>query len=336
MVDAVVVTTDPTSSSPPSVPLRAGGMRPPSFARRLLRRAVFARQRWARAEDAWVTCPGIGDGGGAQAHARLATMVYARGVGLRYAHTPLRNVSHRPPGADDWDARWESFLGLGLDETPAAEIERRASAVVRVDDVTQIRPRPGTLHVVPHGHTYANLHPAGYEPLREVFRERYARSPKPAGPAWYTPGAVNVAIHVRRGDVARNRETRLTGNAFVAAAIRDLTGAIREAGARPVVRLFSEGAPEDFGEAASLGVEFRLDEDVFRTFDSLARADVLVMARSCFSYLAALINRGVALHEPAGHRGLPDWLALGRDGRADRRALRRRLDALAARREGAA
>jgi hypothetical protein len=48
-------------------------------------------------------------------------------------------------------------------------------------------------------------------------------------------------------------------------------------------------------------------------FKAMVQADVLLTAKSSFSYLAGLTGRGIVLHEP-GHRPPPsDWVLLTDD-----------------------
>ena len=55
-------------------------------------------EAWFRPIDAYVTCRGRTDGGGAQIIAQASTMIYARLRGLGYAHSPLTDVEHAPAG----------------------------------------------------------------------------------------------------------------------------------------------------------------------------------------------------------------------------------------------
>ena len=51
---------------------------------------------------------------------------------------------------------------------------------------------------------------------------------------------------------------------------------------------------------------------------SLATADVLVMSRSSFSYVAAILNRdGAVMYHPFWHRAPSSWITVAPDGRFD-------------------
>jgi hypothetical protein len=57
-----------------------------------------------------------------------------------------------------------------------------------------------------------------------------------------------------------------------------------------------------------------LNGDVFECLHSLITADILVMAKSSFSYTAALLSRGIVIYSPFWHAPLQQWIVAGRDG----------------------
>ncbi len=49
------------------------------------------------------------------------------------------------------------------------------------------------------------------------------------------------------------------------------------------------------------------------TFRDLVEADVLVMAKGAFSYVAGMLSEGIKLFEP-NYRALPNWIVREHDG----------------------
>ncbi len=122
-----------------------------------------------------------------------------------------------------------------------------------------------------------------------------------------------MALHVRRGNVSAVRwSDRFKPDHAVAASVarfREQTGLTS-----PVV-LFSEGRREDFAFLEPCGVsEFRLGEDVFDTLNRMVHAEGLIMARSTFSYVAALLGEGQVMLDEFYHRPLTGWLVEQWDG----------------------
>lgn len=265
-----------------------------------------------RPKDSFITCRGRDDGGGAQVMACASAMIYARQRGITYAHSPLQNVAHAPPGiaTADWSAAWESFFALGKDEPAAAEIEARGLPVVAVPKPHRHRPRSRRLQVVAHCHKFTNRHPDAWAGFAPTLREKYFSTPKPRLPE-DPPGTIRLAIHVRRGDVgaAGRFAERFTGDDEIlrrAAKVLDSLGPARG----PVVtRVFSEGNAADFAAYRDLGAELHLDEDAFTTFHHLVCSHVIVLAKSTFSWLAGLIGGGLCLYDPFWHPPLPGWIA---------------------------
>jgi hypothetical protein len=98
---------------------------------------------------------------------------------------------------------------------------------------------------------------------------------------------------------------------------------------------------EDLAELSPLCAEYFLDADPIWTMQELVEADILIVARSCFSYYAGLISDGIKVFEPCGYPStnnvfippyewelfseLDDWLPCQEDGSIDRVAFDRRL-----------
>ena len=142
---------------------------------------------------------------------------------------------------------------------------------------------------------------------------RYASSQKPPLPDVCPACGGYVAVHIRRGDVTADAHPRrFTPNHALAPLLA--AAAARHAGL-PLV-IFSQGRREDLCEAAeglAADVRWCLDADVRATFHALVSARALVVARSSFSYSAALLSRGVVYSDLLGgwwHQPLPDWQSL--------------------------
>ena len=119
-----------------------------------------------------------------------------------------------------------------------------------------------------------------------------------------------MAVHIRRGDVSatRSAKTHFTPNPPIATTLHRVVALLRARGETPSIRIFSRGAPEDFKEFAAFGPEFHLDKPAIWTFHQLVEADVLIMARSAFSFVAGILSEGIKLYEPFQERPLPNWI----------------------------
>jgi hypothetical protein len=262
-----------------------------------------------RPKDSFITCRDRNDGGGAQISARISTMICAQLKGLTYAHSPVADIAHVPAGKspDDWSRRWEEFFNLGDGEITAAEIEARGYPLKPVPKPHRFFPRSRCLHVVAHCHKVTDHHPAAWAAIAPVLREKYQLSPKPVLPG-YDDGRVQIAVHLRRGDVGAIGQfsERFTSDEVVLSRVRRVLEAVGPD--RATVRLFSQGRPDDFRAFAELGVHLHLDDDVFETFHHFVRSDLLFVAKSTFSYLGGVIGGNVCICEPFWHPSLPGWI----------------------------
>lgn len=262
-----------------------------------------------RPKDSFITCRDRDDGGGAQISARISTMICAGLKGLTYAHSPVADVAHVPAGTspEDWSRRWEEFFQLGSGETTAAEIEARGYPVKPVAKPHRFFPRSRRLHVVAHCHKVTDRHPAAWAAIAPELKRKYQLSPKPALPG-YDDGRVQIAVHLRRGDVGSTGQfsERFTSDEIVLSRIRRVLEAVGPE--RATVRLFSQGSPDNFRAFAGLGVRLHLDDDVFQTFHHFVQSDILFVAKSTFSYLGGVIGGNVCICEPFWHPSLPGWL----------------------------
>lgn len=242
-----------------------------------------------------VTCLGKRDGGGAQVHAVLSTMLFARAMGVPYFHTPFAAVMHGAEPAA-FAARWEEAFNLGIG---AAGIPRRMPVVTGEVASNDHRSLPAVV-AQQHFHAYADSRPDLYADIVRDLRPRLALPAR-------SFAAPTIAVHVRRGDVVGKLPyaQRFTDNATLArhirAAMRDFPG--------HRVRIFSQGAEANFEGLPDI-CEFELDTDIFATLSGLIEADCLIMAKSSLSYVAGLYSRGTVYYEPFWHRPLSSWRVL--------------------------
>lgn len=233
-------------------------------------------------------------------------MILARLKGMTYAHTPVSDVAHRPEGTAEaeWAQAWEGFFNLGSGEVHAADLKYPLRPIAKPH---RFWPHSRCLHVVAHCHRLTNHYPEAWAAIGPSLREKYHLSPKPELPG-YGDGRVQIAVHLRRGDVASTGQFAqwFTPDEVILQRLERVLDVVGRD--RASIRVFSEGKAEDFKAFTGLGAVLHLDEDVFTTFHHLVKSEVLIMAKSTFSYLAAIIGGGVCLYEPFWHPKLAGWL----------------------------
>lgn len=91
------------------------------------------------------------------------------------------------------------------------------------------------------------------------------------------------------------------------------------------IDVFSVGIIENFDDLNLSPDCFYIDHDVLQTMQQLIETDVLIMAKSAFSYVAAIISDGVKIAEGGSYPPMPGWIVRDGAGRFDRQTGQRRL-----------
>ena len=253
-----------------------------------------------------ITCVGKLDGGGAQVHAVMSAILLSRAAGIAYFHSPFTSVPHGEEPAV-FAARWEAAFNLGQGAPGVPD----GVPVISGETFSQgYRGAPAVV-VQRHFHGFAERNPDLYSRLIDEFRSRLVLPPR-------SFEAPTIAVHVRRGDVARNaaHASRLTDNATI---LRNIRRVQRDHPKHRVV-IFSQGVESDFGPLADI-CTFELNSDVFSTISALIAADCLIMAKSSLSYVAGLLSKGSVYYEPFWHGPLSSWRVLPKPPGALRQAI---------------
>jgi hypothetical protein len=288
------------------------------------------------------------DGVGAQLHRIYGTYAISRFLGASYLHSPLARVDYQGLSSLEKRAHDPGFheefnrlLSMESDPLPHRLHEIDVEHIT-VDDVDRLVARfdAGETDGIswlarlntPHG--IADRFPECYSVCREI-------SPFATEPT----GVVRVAIHVRRGELFALDSHRMLPNEFYVQVGRTLAGQLHERGLDYRIELHTEVASKSFVlRPDDSGISHRIDapmlmkpemneleefdalpdlvhcinEPAIECLRQLATADILVMSRSSFSYVAAILNtRGLVLGHPFWHALLPSWFEVDSAGQFD-------------------
>jgi len=292
------------------------------------------KQKSTKVNNCFITCSGKTSGAGAQIQAILSTMLFADELGIKYVHTPFKKISypfyfqkigHNNDNEKSYESRWESFTNLGWNELAIDRLESSELNVVQVSHPRQVKKVKNTLYLIPQCHKFADRNPNLYLKLLPKFQQKYAESTeKPE--LYFDASKVNVAIHIRRGEITKEDPKRYTTNYLVLSLMRKISSTLNDLRAEPVFHIFSQGNAEEFLDVTLNKVIFHLKECPFTAFHHMVSADVLVMAKSSFSYSAALFSKGVILYLPFWHKPMKDWLVVTRNGGFNKKEFKSMLE----------
>ncbi|UCE36779.1 MAG: hypothetical protein JSW00_14875 [Thermoplasmata archaeon] len=293
------------------------------------------KQKSTKVNNCFITCSGKTSGAGAQIQAVLSTMLFADELGIKYVHTPFKKISypfyfqkigHNIENEKSYESRWESFTNLGWNELAIDRLESSELNVVKVFHPRQVKKIKRTLYIIHGCHKFADRNPDLYLELLPKFHQKYAESTEKPD-LYFDLSRINVAIHLRRGDVTKDSHPkRYTSNRFVLGIVKEVSDALSDLGQKPIFHIYSQGYKRDFSEIDQNGIDFHLNECVFTTFHHMVSADVLVMAKSSFSYSAALFSKGVILYLPFWHKPIKNWLVVTRNGGFNKKEFKSMLE----------
>jgi hypothetical protein len=288
-----------------------------------------------------VTVAGRNDGMGSQALARMSAICLAKRYGLTYVHTPFLAMQHAEglqttspyEASEEWAATWERILNLGHNEVNAAECELPR---VEIEDFIADQKWRSSPCLLSAGYFSMIIDgmPDAYHAVTESLRAKYF-----TGIAQKRQStAIEVCAHLRRGVDVRpdNPDTayRYVANDAMAKSILMTQSILKDLGLTSRARLFSQGDERDFDSFQELGFELHLNTPAISTFREFVEADVLIMTKSSFSYVAALLSDGVKLYDRFARSPLSDWIVRENDGSFDQAKLRAHCASVFAARRG--
>jgi hypothetical protein len=307
------------------------------FFRRYILHLVGLRRIWAITS---VTGRST-EGAGSQAFLAMRTINWAHASGLQYLHTPFTNIFHADRPMQEWAAAWEALFNLGVGEEPC---NGRKRGVIENSCVTL----PLEL-CFGYNHREQKLLNS-FRTLIPEFRRKYYSNKSPR-----TTDVVTVAVHIRRGDVSAEVGEMYTSNERVMQIVSAVKAMLDAQSIPHRIYVYSQGTLEEFEDSCPLEAEFFLNADPIWTIQELVEADILIVAKSYFSYYAGMISDGIKIFEPyfwSGQSGgvpqlpdcgshqpqptwrhlvfseLDDWLQCQTDGSFDRTAFERQLTLL--------
>ena len=247
--------------------------------------------------------------------------------GLTFVHHPLNSVGHNVKKDEQIEEKWEKFFSYGKDERSFDKLDYSQIQIIDIDKNSflanflhffrLISNRP-LLYKKKYFHEYGDVFPNEYHKIKKNLLDKYYNSGKEHLPLHKAPGKITLAVHLRRGDVTNaDYPDRYTNNEKIKQTLIFIKNITTQLGWELNIDGYSQGSPKEFSDLKDIVDTFYLDYDVFATFHNLVEADILVMAKSSFSYSAALLSQGIVLYEPFWHSHLNDWVVIKEDGNFD-------------------
>jgi len=269
-----------------------------------------------------ITCAGRSDGVGMQALARMSGINFAKAFGATYVDTPFKYIDHAPGDMGAWIEAWEALFHFDKGHD---QVDNGKYNIIDYSDYLLNKHEINDNTVLRFQQCYwlNRLYPDTFSAVTGDFQHKYG-FPTQRDDERH----IFVAVHIRRGDVGTHvNALRFTPNEKILTTIRCLKEIEQLLGVTFSIEIFSQGEASEFAEFSELGCRLHLDADAVWTMRKLIEADLLVMSKSSFSYVAALINRGVKIYEPTFNPPLSAWVVKRGDGSFDKEIVKVRLAA---------
>jgi hypothetical protein len=220
-----------------------------------------------------------GEGAGAQAQMMMLAITFARASGLTYVHTPFIAIAHADRPMRLWVDAWEAQFNLGLGEELATESDNS--------------------EIVNFAFNFWNLVPLfglgdhdlvrSFEVTIPEFRRKYYWNK-----STIQNEVLTTCVHIRRGDC---KADWFTSTSIFKKVLSGVTAALDARGITYKVQIFTQGDPCDIAELNTPGVEIFSDVDAIWSMQQMIEADIFIMSKSLFSYVAATISDGIKMCE---------------------------------------
>ena len=240
-----------------------------------------------------MTSAGInGEGPGSQALMTMNAIAFARASGLEYVHTPFAEIANADRPMNEWVSAWESLFNFGVGERPANVFDHGV-----VDFASNL------------GFSRINDLRSTYDKVGPEFIRKYLSNKLTT-----TNEILTVFVHIRRDDEVVHGHYMWTEPTTVSRTVALVSSILTSHGINHNIFAFSQGDPGDLADLIRLDVQLFLNADAVLMMQESIKADVLIMAKSTFSYVAALLSDGIKIYEHCDYPPLSSWLVRDSDG----------------------
>ncbi len=252
-----------------------------------------------------LTCSRI-DGGGAQWHGRFSVMAFANYFGYKYVHSDF----HRVVPLDEPDVRqkWSNlFRGnyVKISESPNKIKVKTLREVLRLTLSRNFKDSPIVVDI-DHLHIFTDWFPDTIEKAIEKFQISY-NNPSDLEEA-KNDSLKSLVVHVRRGlEFERNfTSNRQTSDEVVLKNVLSVHALNPEL----QVTVYSGKPLPGLQSIAPKEWIFDHTSNEFEVIHSMINSNVLIMAKSCLSYIGATFSKGAVYYENFFHPPLKNWKRL--------------------------
>jgi hypothetical protein len=253
------------------------------------------------------------EGVGAQYQRILCILLLCHLYNIKYIHQKI-TIGHNYDNDINWNEKWDNLFNLYklsseiTDNKEKLLIERFCPSIEELThNINNLKKDNNKNYIIKiTNSTIIGDHFINYfNDILPNIRNLYEYN----GNYIYNKNYTNIAIHIRvhnKCDTEHPDSTKEYGNRYTLNCndYNNLIIKLKKKYKNPLIHIFTQESYE-FDNLED--VIFYKDIDAFFTLHHLIKADVLVIAKSSFSYLAALYNENEVIYVNFWHKPLPYW-----------------------------
>lgn len=243
------------------------------------------------------------DGGGAQINAIMSIRAFCKALKINYIHCPIKSIEHASDHNRAID--WENKFNLGYGAPSIQDVNCRV--IHYKDIVSNFFSLRNFIVEIPHSHNFCDNHMDSYEKIIPEFKHAYRGDLKLNHQNLHY---ISIAAHIRRGDVSKSKNSiRYTSDEAIISRLIEIQRICHSINLQTKITIYSEGHSSDFKVFLSHNFELALNETPLDTLHDLMTADVLLLAKSSFSYIAGLLSDGIVLYDDHWRQKKESWIS---------------------------
>lgn len=235
---------------------------------------------------------------------------YAQRFGVQYAYSPFSKPS------------WDDFLGFGEGEVTAKELltkgykkrklpyfdEKKEEDMQLIQGMIDAYRNQKVVFFLELDQFYE----AQYGVMEHIKKKFHHASARKQEKLVYQENCLNIAVHIRRGDIVIGQTTQAEGltkrwltTEYSANIIKSIVSIIPK-DKKYQIYVFSQGEIADFPELQDIEhLVYCLDMPARESFLHMVKADILITSKSSFSYKPALLSDGIKICPKQFWHGYP-------------------------------
>jgi N6-adenosine-specific RNA methylase IME4 len=256
------------------------------------------------------------EGAGAQYQRILCLLAIAKRHNLKYIHKKI-TVDHNYNNDSEWDNKWDDFFNIST-LSYHGNIEKLNIVKYEYIDNT-------ILNKIINAYEYNNLYSICfafnivdtspdyyYKSIQDdaIYAYDKANSNRQL---MYSKDKISIALHIRAYNDCDETHVQTFEHTRFAISCDEyykLITKLKNTYTNAEIHIFSQKTfDEKYSSLRDIpDLNIHLDYDTFDTFHHLCKADILVMGRSSFSYLAAIYNKKSVIYYTFWHPPLDNWV----------------------------